>query len=154
MQGTHQSRKSSKYRCLKISNIPFVIDEKRRCIAHYDTPSPARQKGLSRCAPRSNRPCRRQPGKEPAPPHKAGSPRGSTPLCQYASSGSRLPPGRPSGLRPNPNRWSGCLPGNQRSCPTPVGWPHRSRCTSEIHRCPHPPGRCHSPSPRPGRCLG
>ena len=37
MQGTHKSKKSSKYRCLKISNFSFVIDEKRRCIAHYDT---------------------------------------------------------------------------------------------------------------------
>ena len=29
MQGTHKSKKSSKYRCLKISNFSFVIDEKK-----------------------------------------------------------------------------------------------------------------------------
>lgn len=30
MQGTHKSKKSSKYRCLKISNFSFVIDEKKK----------------------------------------------------------------------------------------------------------------------------
>uniref|UniRef100_UPI003FEE7EED hypothetical protein n=1 Tax=Prevotella sp. TaxID=59823 RepID=UPI003FEE7EED len=29
MQGTHKSKKSSTYRCLKISNFYFVIDEKK-----------------------------------------------------------------------------------------------------------------------------
>ena len=47
MQETHKSKKSSKYRCLKISNFSFVIDEKKevhRLLRHTSFPATLRQR--------------------------------------------------------------------------------------------------------------